>query len=92
MNKMKLDWETLVVESFETDSVEPIRGTVHGNASYIQQGCLTETDELSCPGSCDPATCDGHCGYGTGGCDNSQYIVTCQPTGPAPGTCCIYEC
>ena len=91
MNKLKLNWEELVVESFETARESSSRGTVRGHISYFHDTCLTETDELSCPGSCEPATCDGNCGGGSGGCGGTQ-VITCEPTGPAAGTCCFYGC
>lgn len=92
MNKLKLNWDELVVESFETSAQPSGRGTVRGHISAIQDGCLTETDELSCPGSCEPATCDANCGPGTGGgCGGTQHI-TCRLTGPAANTCCFAEC
>jgi hypothetical protein len=91
MNKLKLNWDELVVESFETAAQPQARGTVRGHLSAFKDTCLTETDELSCPGTCEPATCDGNCGGGgTGNC--GTYEITCEPTGPADGTCCFYAC
>lgn len=89
MDKLKLNWQELTVESFDTAAAVPSLGTVHANASSFQEGCNTETDELSCPGSCEPATCDGYCGTGGGGGTND---ITCQLTGPAANTCCFADC
>lgn len=94
MNKLKLNWDALVVDSFETASEQTARGTVRGHISYFHDTCLTETDELSCPGSCEPDTCYAGCGGGTVNCSvgcNSQ-AITCSPTAPQAETCCHYPC
>lgn len=88
MNKLRL--ETLVVESFETSQGEFSRGTVRGYISAFQDGCLTETDELSCPGTCEPATCaEQTCGPGGG---TETDALSCRATGPWGDTCCQQPC
>jgi hypothetical protein len=93
MKKMKLDWDALDVESFETADAPSLRGTVQGNASYVWEGCLTETNENSCPGSCEPATCDDLCTTGTGTSDEpTERGPSCVMTSPWGNTCCQAEC
>jgi hypothetical protein len=57
MNKLKLDLETLEVETFETARTPEIDGTVFGNDATNQRSCV-----LSCVTSCglamdDACTC-----------------------------------
>ena len=93
MRKLKLNWDELVVESFETTSASTGRGTVQGNASAFEDTCLTETDENSCPGSCEIMTCDENCGGGSwNGCGGGGSRITCVPTAPAGDTCCLQTC
>ena len=57
MGKLRLDLETLAVESFEAAEVPVIEGTVYGNDATNQRSCV-----LSCVTSCglamdDACTC-----------------------------------
>jgi hypothetical protein len=62
MNKLKLQLEDLVIDSFSTTPVKRAKGTVYGEQCTCPTAC-------TCPGcpTCD-ASCNGTCG---GTCDAS---------------------
>ena len=93
MRKLKLEIETLVVESFDTRAAEGGAGTVHGHASY-PLGCHTPPD--SYPDTCDYATCagmtcwescNGTCDCGTVGCPRYTDFTNCPEH-----LSCMYGC
>lgn len=72
MRKLRLDPETLSVETFDaTSTVDAERGTVRGRSWGLSEQCFTRlcTPEGTCGTSCDPnQACD--CRY--------TYNVTCD--------------
>jgi hypothetical protein len=94
MKKLSLKLDTLSVQSFETLPTPSGRGTVQARGS--------ETDLLSCGGSCGYTNCeDWTClGCPTNGqntcansCNCQTQDITCQASGFNPvGTCCGAEC
>ncbi|HEU4882591.1 MAG TPA: hypothetical protein VFT45_10110 [Longimicrobium sp.] len=94
MGKIRLEIETLHVESFTPAEAPMLRGTVHGMASLYWEDCNeSETcpgagwpcgpSEQSCGGTCYEHTCHPGCGGGggTGGC---SAVTLCYM-----GTTCI---
>lgn len=55
MNKMKLELEALVVESFDTGEAKGARGTVHAHAT-LRCTNYCDTENFTCDGA---ATCAG---------------------------------
>jgi len=94
VKKLSLKLDTLSVQSFDTLPAPTGRGTVQGRDS--------ETDLVSCGGSCYHTncgewTCLGCPTNGQNTCANTcrcQTIdITCEFTSPNPvGTCCGAEC
>lgn len=104
MRKLKLDLETLAVESFHTGSERNRAGTVHGYVTLAAQGCNTD---MSCQGTCGGNTCWDTCGgcpsyycvdtdYGSCGVDTcAASCGVCDPTVNDQNTCiapCTYTC
>ena len=103
MNKLKLQLEDLLVDSFDTTPVQKEKGTVFGEQCTCYTNCTCPgcpTCYASCNGSCDAscngtcgATCDASCG-GTCdySCDCSQYSCnyTCDGYATYPDN--RYEC
>jgi hypothetical protein len=59
MQKLKLDLDTLRVESFETASAMDERGTVQGHATRLADSCGCVRPSQGCSISC-PYTYDGN--------------------------------
>ncbi|HEU0012348.1 MAG TPA: hypothetical protein VFQ45_01620 [Longimicrobium sp.] len=102
MKKMRLDLDTLSVESFDTVETPAERGTVHGHippdtyARYCSDGttcvdsCFECTDYASCLGTCNATEC-GTCATNCGTCYDAScgytYCGTCDPY-----CCCTCSC
>jgi len=87
MNKLRLQLEDLVIDSFSTTPAHREKGTVYGEQCTCPTACTCPgcpTCDASCGGtygaSCN-GTCDASCG---GGCGTFDY--TCD------GTCGGYSC
>jgi hypothetical protein len=55
MKKLKLELDTLAVDSFTTgDDAEALRGTMHAQQAVASGVCLTGTETVTCPivGTC----------------------------------------
>jgi hypothetical protein len=92
MNKLKLQLEDLLVDSFQTTPAERPKGTVFGEqcTCYTQctcpgcptcdgtcpNTCANTCDDPSCAGTCG-ATCDWSCG-GAGTCAVSCNVSECN--------------
>jgi hypothetical protein len=61
--KIRLDLETLSIDSFETTRVPGARGTVQGHGSFQSYCSLGITCLDSCASECNSecGTCDPHC-------------------------------
>ena len=104
MNKLKLQLEDLVIDSFSTTPVRRAKGTVYGEQCTCPTACTCPgcpTCDASCGGTCG-GTCDASC-YGSCGdtCDcGTAYDVSCNGyscdptcagwgTFPGPNQLCI---
>lgn len=67
MKKLKLEIETLSVQSFATGAASVDAGTVHAHAATRNQATCQ-----SCQNSCELFTCDASC----------QFTACCVPTEP----------
>jgi hypothetical protein len=88
MRKLRLEPDTLAVESFAPTGAPEGRGTVRGHVSLYWEDCnpsdtcagagwpCDPTDQ-SCAGTCHENTCHPGCGGGTGGAGGSDPAVTC---------------
>jgi hypothetical protein len=87
MRKVRLELDTLVVETFAPAEARTERGTVRGHASLYWEDCYqTETcdpavypcgpSQQSCAGTCYENTCAPGCGGGGGGGSDPNY--TCN--------------
>jgi hypothetical protein len=83
MKKLRLTVDDLAVESFQTASVEALRGTVRGHddstdcsyGSPMYTGC-----DLSCEFACDGSgDCTPTCPRTSGGGGGGTHDVTCYP-------------
>ncbi|HEX6373514.1 MAG TPA: hypothetical protein VF006_31605 [Longimicrobium sp.] len=96
MRKLKLELDSLVVQSFETTTPEgPARGTVHGRAEAgpdtpycgtVDVNCKY-TEQYSCEGTCEDTcaeSCYGSCHSCIASCSPSCYL-TCGAS--CPNTC-----
>lgn len=88
MNKIRLQLDSLTVESFETTAAEKAKGTVFGEECTCPTNC-------TCPGcpTCNE-TCPQTCAHT---CDDSECIMTCvgETCGGGGYTCwdsCGYTC
>lgn len=52
MKKLKLDVDTLKVDSFRSTQTEGVQGTVKGHAPTYQGTCYCYTIEMTCPNTC----------------------------------------
>lgn len=96
MKKMRLDLDTLAIESFDTTGIdESTRGTVKGHLPpdtywrYCSDG-LTCADscDVSCAGSCyDPSCGQTYCGTCHDWTCGETYCGTCDPY-----CCCTCSC
>jgi hypothetical protein len=94
MAKLRLDPESLRVESFELAGDGTSHGTVFGNASY-PAGCNPETGSAdpeydtcafaTCAGATCYASCNGSCDCGTVGCGDT--VNTCPLVSVCFGHC-----
>lgn len=99
MAKLHLELDQLTVESFETADGSGNPGTVRANEGTQVFQCGEDSNLVSCGGSChhtscdDPATCYG-CTNPSNDftCRCTVFEPTCQPSGPAPDTCCQMTC
>ena len=105
MNKLKLQLEDLLVDSFDTTAPQKAKGTVFGEQCTCYTNCTCPgcpTCDASCNGTCDAscngscASCDATCG---GTCDWScgcTYEASCDgytcPTAPNPRQLCRPYC
>jgi hypothetical protein len=84
MRKVKLNVEKLHVESFTTDHETEKRGTVHGHASQVGQGCVYPTAVYH---SCEPGVTYGentcYCLY-----PNTDVRICCTVQGCSGGGMC----
>jgi hypothetical protein len=91
MNKLRLTLEDLRIDSFDTTSPAPRKGTV-----VAQQDCTCVTCATVCDNTCPNwETCGLSCYYTCQEtCDDPSCDVTCQDTcGPScGGTCRQYTC
>jgi hypothetical protein len=89
MNKLKLQLEDLLVDSFDTTTPAKSKGTVFGEqcTCYTQCTCPgCPTCYASCNGSCD-ASCNGTCAASCdGGCGTWDYTCDCS------NESCVYTC
>ncbi len=77
MKKLKLNLDDLKVESFNTSTSEPIKGTVKGNWTYTNS-CgeesdgivICDTEQATCWNTCD-ATCFTNCATDCATCNGS---------------------
>ncbi len=92
MNKLKLDFEDLKVESFETSpEPEEDEGTAYGllghsDTSCLQIDCQCPTGTNTCATTCTCSTCGGSCNGGCGSgntfgstCPASCTQIICEP-------------
>ena len=82
MAKMKLELDTLAVDSFDTTAAEKARGTVFGEQCTCYTNCTCPgcyTCDNTCANTCDDYTCLASCN-GTCGdtCDCGGTIVRTQ--------------
>src|SRR4051794_13243498 len=84
MNKLRLQLEDLVIDSFSTTPVRRAKGTVYGEQCTCPTACTCPgcpTCDASCNGTCG-ATCDASACYGTCGGDSCDcgtvYDVSCN--------------
>lgn len=98
MKKLSLNLDALTVETFETAPDEPLRGTVHGHASWHYEGCTpyepckpvsgsTWTEDYTCDDASCWASCQATCGNTCGDSCNCPTVPatcaeTCQQTVP----------
>ncbi|MDB4952118.1 MAG: hypothetical protein JWM27_4767 [Gemmatimonadetes bacterium] len=61
MAKMKLDMDTLVVDSFATDEADGGRGTVVGHEATFRCGTTDQCTANSCGAGTCALSCDGVC-------------------------------
>lgn len=73
MPKLVLDFEALSVESFETDEVRAVTGTVAANQLPLRTG-NTVCWEATCDAACDTGN-DGLCMATLPYCEQTQYPV-----------------
>jgi hypothetical protein len=86
MRKMRLDLDSLFVESFDTTAAPAdAGGTVHGNAVTFQSYC---SDGRTCIDTCD-GTCDTDCGTCASECLSCESYCSC-PT--VCGSCAYTMC
>ena len=90
MRKLRLELDSLAVESFAPAEPPGRRGTVHGHVSLYWEDCdLSQTcqgagypcnpTDQSCAGTCFDYTCHPGCGGGgSGACGGSDPAVTCN--------------
>ena len=86
MKQIRLEIETLRVESFTPADAPALRGTVNGLASLYWEDCAeSETcpggypcgpSEQSCGGTCYEHTCHPGCGYQSAACSGGCTGVT----------------
>ena len=90
--KLKLQLDDLTVDSFDTVSAAPAKGTVFGEECTCPTACTCPgcpTCDATCPATC-PESCDFSCG---GTCDSCE--ETCDPVCYAVSlkyTNCNYAC
>lgn len=60
MRKVKLDVETLAVQSFETEAEARERGTVHAHSARLES-CGSCTQDYTCPATCNPYSANPPC-------------------------------
>ncbi len=95
MRKLKLDVDTLKVETFRTTRADGGTGTVRALYTLAAQGCTTDDD--SCRGTCGGNTCwdtDSCVGCNSYYCTDTvgfSEIDTCAATCPQPGCVASYN-
>lgn len=108
MHKIRLNPETLRVESFATEAALAASGTVHGHSATIdidygftdQTACAQDTCAISCGGYTCAYTCAGIGCYGSGqqtcggSCNGTcAQASACYPCGQSDnGTCFWQDC
>jgi len=90
MRKLRLELDSLAVESFAPLDVPGERGTVRGHVSLYWEDCNPsdtcagagwpcDTSDQSCGGTCYERTCHPGCGAASAGCGGgSDPAVTCN--------------
>jgi hypothetical protein len=97
MKKIRLDLDSLSIESFDTTGAADARGTVAGHATYQAYCSYGLTCVDSCEGTCD-GSCVSECGTcGATGCGScgATYCGTCVDPSCCPtycGTCYDWTC
>jgi hypothetical protein len=98
MKKLRMRTEDLRVESFDPVGGRRVeRGTVRARAcSASEEGeslcCPTQTDEISCFGTCE-GTCQDSCGCsGYNTCGASCIICPSHPATCPPQSLCVNTC
>jgi len=93
MNKLRLQLEDLVIDSFSTTPVRRAKGTVYGEQCTCPTACTCPgcpTCDASCGGTCG-GTCDASCN-GTCNCPGT-YDFSCNTCeGSCGGESCDYTC
>jgi hypothetical protein len=85
MNKLKLDLDTLAVESFDTATARKEDGTVFGEQCTCNTHCTCpgcESCDNTCPYTCDDYTCGGGTCEGTCGGECMSQWETCPAICP----------
>lgn len=86
MRKLRLDPESLAVQSFETATSPAAKGTVFGAVTRVFDGC---TYDVGCgSGGALPSFCGYQCGSDNPGCGGTDW-ETCHNT---CNTCDQYTC
>lgn len=76
MSKLRLDFDALAVESFETaDGEEGSRGTVRANSGSIYDTNINQT----CPATGGCGSCYASCVQGACGSPNQTFVESCVP-------------
>lgn len=84
MRKIRLDFESLGVESFETDAAVTGEGTVVANAKPATNGCGSEID--NCPSSLGCTRFDNCL---TALCETRDFCETLDATCPTAAIGCV---
>lgn len=94
MAKLTLNLDQLTVDSFDTETAAPAKGTVFGEQCTCHTNCTCPgcptcdytacDDQNTCAGTCF-ASCNGSCWYTE--CPSNP---TCNPSGDPAWPCCPY--
>src|SRR5688572_13923678 len=95
MNKLRLQLEDLMIDSFSTTSVRKEKGTVYGEQCTCQTACTCPgcpTCDASCNGSCGGASCINTCAASCYGTCDASCNGTCACGTEAYADTCVYGC